>query len=62
MILEEGVGFEGNKTAFLGTLKHEGREKFLREISRKIEGKIDVEEFKENFLGIVVEFGVTILM
>ena len=53
---------EGKKRAFLGTADQEVWENFLLEFNRKVNRKIDVEEFKEEMWDIVVEFGEPILM
>ena len=44
---EQGNTFGGKMTAFLSTLDQEGGKKFLLDFNRKVESKVDVEEFKE---------------
>ena len=54
--------FEGNKTMFLNTLDQEGWQEFLSKIIRKLERKVEVDEFKEEWRDTVVEFGEPIMM
>ena len=53
---------QGKKTMFLNTLDQEQLQKFLIEFNRKLERKVEDEEFKEELWDIVVEFGEPILM
>ena len=54
--------FGGHKTMFSNTLDQEGWQKFLTASIRKVQRKVDVEEFKEELFHIVVEFEEPILM
>ena len=54
--------FERKITMFLSTVDQEKWQNFLMEFNQKMEQKVDVEEFKEEFWDLVVEFGESILM
>ena len=47
---------------FLSTLYQDGWQEFLIEFNRKVERKVDIEEFEEELWDIVVEFVEPILM
>ena len=52
----------GEQDDVFDTLNKEGWLKFLIEFNKKVERKVDVEEFNEQLCDIVVEFGEPILL
>ena len=54
--------FDGNRDMFLGTLDKDAWREFLSDFHREVDGKITMDDFKEELWDTVVKFGEPVLM